>query len=90
MQGSEYLKTNLIQSITKADLQDVIEIKGFTNDISTLISSADICLVPSLMKDPFPTTVLEAMSVGKPVIATVHGGAAEAINDPCFRKSNCA
>ena len=33
------------------------------------------------MKDPFPTTVLEAMSAGKAVIASDTGGAKEAIDD---------
>ena len=33
------------------------------------------------MKDPFPTTVLEAMSAAKPVITTNHGGAKEAVID---------
>ena len=41
----------------------------------------DFALVPSNMPDPFPTTVLEAMSIGLPVIATNNGGAKEAIID---------
>ena len=45
------------------------------------MSDADVCLVPSLIKDPFPTTVLEAMSAAKPVITTNHGGAKEAVID---------
>ncbi len=78
--GQEYRLEELKQAIQDAQLEDIIELKGFANNISDAMSEADVCLVPSMMKDPFPTTVLEAMSAGKPVIATNHGGAVEAIN----------
>lgn len=81
LKGNENLKTELLQQIKEARLENYIELHGFTSDISGLMSDADVCLIPSLMKDPFPTTVLEAMSAGKAVITTNHGGAAEAILD---------
>ena len=61
-------------------------------------AAADAVLVPSVYLDPFPTVCLEAMACGKPVIATCHGGAREAVRDgrdgwivdpldePAFRK----
>ena len=63
------------------ELTDFIEIKDFAADISAPMSDADVCLVPSLVKDSFPTTVIEAMSAGKPVITTNNGGAKEAVVD---------
>jgi glycosyltransferase involved in cell wall biosynthesis len=45
------------------------------------LNSTDLLVVPSLMKDPFPTTVLEGMSCNKAVIATNTGGAVEAIEN---------
>ena len=45
----------------------------------SLYQLADICLVPSLYIDPFPTTVIEAASQNCPLIITCFGGAKEAI-----------
>ncbi len=79
LEGKEHLKSDLEHQIRHNGLDPFVTIKGFTTDISIDMSSADVCLVPSLMKDPFPTTVLEAMSAGKTVISTDTGGAKEAI-----------
>ena len=45
------------------------------------MSQTDVCLIPSTILDSFPTTVLEAMSAEKLVIATNQGGAKEAVKD---------
>ncbi len=79
LKGKEYLRVDLEKKIHAYGLEHIVKIKEFTPDISLEMAKADICLVPSLMKDPFPTTVLEAMSAGKVVIATDTGGAKEAI-----------
>ena len=79
--GQEHLSEALCAQIAENGLESTVTLKGFCNDISEEMSKADVCIVPSLMRDPFPTTVLEAMSARKPVIATNHGGAAEAIED---------
>jgi glycosyltransferase involved in cell wall biosynthesis len=39
----------------------------------------DIFVLPSILPDPFPTVVLEAMAAGCAVVATNHGGATEMI-----------
>jgi glycosyltransferase involved in cell wall biosynthesis len=79
VKGNEHIQQSLEEEITKLGLEKNVHIKGFAPNISEAMSKADICLVPSVMKDPFPTTVLEAMSAGKPVITSDHGGAKEAI-----------
>ncbi|HSJ68266.1 MAG TPA: glycosyltransferase family 4 protein, partial [Anditalea sp.] len=56
-----------------------VEYKPFMPDVSEFINETDILVVPSIMRDSFPTTVLEGMSSGKAVIATDTGGAQEAI-----------
>ncbi|KEO73455.1 glycosyltransferase family 4 protein [Anditalea andensis] len=74
--GEKYVN-KLIQDITKS----VIEIQyiPFTTEVSKYLNATDILVVPSIMKDPFPTTVLEGMCCAKAVVATDTGGAAEAI-----------
>ncbi|MFT7056024.1 MAG: glycosyltransferase involved in cell wall biosynthesis [Roseivirga sp.] len=79
--GKEDSVERLQKQIYEAGLSDVVFIKSFAANITEAMEDADVCLVPSMMKDPFPTTVLEAMSAGRPVIATNHGGAKEAIAD---------
>lgn len=79
--GQEHKLKELETKISEYDLHEFIEIKEFSPNIANAMSDADVCLIPSLMKDPFPTTVLEAMSAAKPVITTNHGGAKEAVVD---------
>lgn len=64
-----------------ATLKMDIEYIGFTDNVNYYLNETDILVVPSLMKDPFPTTVLEGMSCAKPVVATNTGGSIEAIED---------
>ena len=42
---------------------------------------ADVVTVPSVYLDPFPTVNLEAMAMGKPVVATCFGGSQELVLD---------
>ena len=79
--GQEQDLKDLQLTIIKHELTPFIKIKDFAADISEPMSQADVCLVPSLVKDSFPTTVIEAMSAGRPVITTNNGGAKEAVID---------
>lgn len=73
------LKDELQEHINEKKLLSIIELIDFVSEPDSLISNADICLVPSIMPDPFPTTVLESLMHGKPVITTNHGGAREIV-----------
>lgn len=77
----EGLKEQLVEDIIKMGLEDVVIIKDFITNINDVLNSVDFSLVPSLMADPFPTTVLEAFSYGKPVIVTRDGGAEEIVKN---------
>jgi len=76
-----YLMRDLKEKILDLHLSDLIVLHGFDSDASSKIKDVDCCLIPSLMADPFPTTVLEAMRVGKVIITTSNGGAKEIILD---------
>jgi len=77
--GHEHQLEDLKSLISSNSLDSFVDILPFSNDITPLMEDASVCLVPSTMKDPFPTTVLEAMSAGRLVIASNGGGATEAI-----------
>lgn len=55
-----------------------IHIMGFRQPVDPLISAVDMLLVPAV-SEPFGRTLIEAMLLGTPVVATDHGGNKEAI-----------
>ncbi|WP_172380556.1 glycosyltransferase family 4 protein [Vibrio sp. Vb339] len=65
--------------VDHSELSDTVILHGHCKNVMEIIANCDLSLVPSLMKDPFPTTVLESMSLGIPVLTTNHGGAKEVV-----------
>jgi glycosyltransferase involved in cell wall biosynthesis len=61
---------------------DKVIFTGFKNNIYDYITSFDISVLPSL-HESFPYVVIEAMALGKPVVATKVGGIPEAIDSSC-------
>jgi len=50
-------------------------------DVWNLLAAVDMAAVPSLWPDPLPRTVMEAMAVGRPVVAYGCGGVPEMIDE---------
>jgi glycosyltransferase involved in cell wall biosynthesis len=50
-------------------------------ELSVLLASSDLCVVPSLWEDPCPLVVAEATASGLPVVGTKKGGIPDAIVD---------
>ena len=60
-------------------IADRVRFLGHRHDIAQLLSAADVIVQPSLSGEAFPRAVIEAMALGKPVVATDVGGTREAI-----------
>lgn len=54
---------------------------GFREDVLEIMSSCDVLVHASLLPDPLPTVILEAMSLGLPVVAADGGGVREMVEE---------
>lgn len=57
-----------------------IHLMGFRSPVAPAMRAVDVLLVPAI-NEPFGRTLIEAMLLGTPVVATDHGGNREAIRD---------
>lgn len=66
--------------IHENDLQDYVRLVGHCSDMPAALLLADIVLSASSSEpEAFGRTTVEAMAMGKPVIATAHGGSLETV-----------
>lgn len=77
--GNEYLYEKINRLKTELNLVNAVTDLGYRTDIPAILQQLDIFVLPSILPDPFPTVVLEAMASGKAIVATNHGGATEMI-----------
>ncbi|MBN2167832.1 MAG: glycosyltransferase family 4 protein [Actinobacteria bacterium] len=62
-------------------IEDKLIFTGFREDIPQIMSASDIVVHASVLPDPLPTVLIEAMSLGKPVIGSRDGGVPEIVED---------
>ena len=70
---------SLKREVADLDVADSVIFTGFLSDTRVVTSLLDIVLVPSIIPEACPRTIIEAMAVGKPVIATPLGGSKELV-----------
>jgi len=71
----------LREQIRKAGLDRDVRVLGFLPQIEKLYGVLDLYLFTSVLPDSFPTTVIEAMAAGVPVVASDIGGVRDIITD---------
>jgi glycosyltransferase involved in cell wall biosynthesis len=62
-------------------IADRVELISPFDDLAALLCGLDVVVHASVLPDSLPTTVIEAMALGKPVVATALGGVPELIRD---------
>jgi glycosyltransferase involved in cell wall biosynthesis len=75
-EGAEYAQ-ELYRYVEEHGLKNNVIFTGFRDDIADLVATMDIVIHASVNPEPFGRVILEAMALGKPVIATDIGGVPE-------------
>lgn len=78
--GEEKYLKELVAKVKKAGLEDAFRFVGWRNDIDRILSAIDLLLVTA-EQEAFGRTLIEAMAVRIPVVATRSGGPEEIIVD---------
>ena len=71
--GEGYLRERLVGLISRLGLEDSVVFTGFQMDVSEIIATFDVAVLPSLFEG-MGRVLLEAMAMEKPVVASRVGG----------------
>ena len=78
--GEGPLRPALEEQVAAAELTGVVSFLGFRSDVGDILNASDIVIAPSLWEG-LSISVLEAMALGKPIVATNIGSNLELLED---------
>jgi len=78
--GDGDLRAVLEREVARLGLQEVVHFAGHRSDVADITNVYDIAVLPSL-QECMPFAALEAMALGKPVVASRCGGIPELVRD---------
>jgi glycosyltransferase involved in cell wall biosynthesis len=80
-QGRTGYREELEAAIAREGLSDHVRIVGHVNDMPAAYLLADVAILPTIVPESFGRTAVEPQAMGRPVIASNHGGATETVVD---------
>ena len=78
-EGKESYKAELEEKIAKAGLSASVMFSGSVADMPCVYQIADVVVSASIDPEPFGRVMIEAQAMGRPIVATDHGGARESV-----------
>jgi glycosyltransferase involved in cell wall biosynthesis len=79
--GNERYRRQLVDAIARRGLNEVFQIAEDCRDMPAAYKLADVVVSASTRPEGFGRVIAEAQAMGRPVIATDHGGAREILRD---------
>lgn len=73
--------THLRDQADRLGLAGSVVFTGYRSDVYRFLAAADLVVHSSIAPDSFPTVIVEAMTLGKPVVASDLGGSRESLED---------
>ncbi len=80
-QGRTGYADELAAAIAAAELQEAVRIVGHCDDMPAAYLLADIAILPTTVPESFGRAAVEPQAMGRPVIASSHGGVTETVVD---------
>jgi len=81
IEGSGPEEANLRRLVRQLQLDDYVKFVGQEKNVFNFLQAIDLFILPSINYEDFPNVILEAMSLGKPVLATKLSGIPEQIQE---------
>ena len=81
IEGDGHLRRELINFVYNYKLGGLVKFVGVEKNIVDFMSILDVLILPSVQDEDFPNVILEAMALGKPVIASRLAGIPEQLVD---------
>ena len=78
-QGRSGYRQELQQAIARAGLSDCVRLVGHCDDMPAAYLLADLAILPTTVPESFGRAAVEPQAMGRPVIASAHGGAVETV-----------
>lgn len=79
--AEQQYEQQLHELVQRLGIASSVEFTGFRTDVAAMIGRLDILVHASTLGEPFGQVVIEAMAVGKPVVATNGGGIPEIVRN---------
>jgi glycosyltransferase involved in cell wall biosynthesis len=80
-QGRTDYGEELTKAIGDAGLTDQVKIVGHCSDMPAAYLVADVAILPTIVPESFGRAAVEPQAMGRPVIASSHGGTVETVAD---------
>ena len=80
-QGRTGYGEELTEAIADAGLADQVKIVGHCSDMPAAYLLADVAILPTIVPESFGRAAVEPQAMGRPVIASSHGGTVETVSD---------
>ena len=78
--GDGPLRNDMETLVSELQIDNYIHFMGLTNDVYSVMSEADVFILPSIYEG-MPMTLIEAMATGLPIITTPVGGIVDMLED---------
>ncbi len=79
--GEDAYRQEVEALVTNMNLANRVHFLGQRSDVRQLMKAVDVVVHPSTSPEPFGLTLIEAMSVNTPIVATKIGASAEILED---------